>query len=290
MISRDAERLPFVVRAWYEAVWSRWRVAGGSRRAGDSAAAGDAAVPDPRRRCHHGADGPDRVGARDVSALRRRTRPGGHHAGRRSPADLQPLPGALAVRPDHVPVLPQRGPQRRSRRSPAATAATGSRRATSASAISRPTTHAGQPARSCRPSMPSRPCRWTQRRCSGGISKSCGAAFKRRAERPTSDTDVRSAELQSRARVPCNQPRPSRTKKKAGSVAAGLEVIRARNGLFRFLVLGEHVRRLVGQPVEQVPRFPEAARCSSPRRAPRPRPGGCSAAGAAASPGSSRPW
>ena len=109
IITRDAERLPFVVRAGYEGTGPGGALP--AEVAGLETVLLQAMRPILTRAA-------DAIVARvdltgwvhgDVSGLRRRTRPGGHHAGRRSPADLQPLPGALAVRSDHVPVLPQRG-------------------------------------------------------------------------------------------------------------------------------------------------------------------------------------
>ncbi len=73
------------------------------------------------------------------------------------------------VPPVHVSVLPERGPRRRSRPSPAATASTGSTRATSASATSRPSMRGALRARSCLPWIQWRRCRWTRRPFRRGI-------------------------------------------------------------------------------------------------------------------------
>ena len=82
----------------------RWSAAGTTRRAAERrwryrrdraarqrAAAGDAAVPDARRRRDHGADRLQRLAAGQLPAVRRRAGPGGHHAGGRAPADLRAL-------------------------------------------------------------------------------------------------------------------------------------------------------------------------------------------------------
>ena len=90
IITRDAERLPFVVRAWYEGTGP-----GGALPA-EVAGLETVLLQAMRPFLTRAADAIiARVdlpgGCTGLSGLRRRTRPRGHHAGRRSPADLQPL-------------------------------------------------------------------------------------------------------------------------------------------------------------------------------------------------------
>ena len=108
------------------------------------------------------------VAARPLPVLRLGTGLRGHHAERRSAADLRPLLGPVGVCGRSRARSARTTTARASRRSPRATAATASTPATSASAISRRTTRGTPRGRSWSRSTRSRRCRSTRRRCSAG--------------------------------------------------------------------------------------------------------------------------
>ena len=177
-LCRDASRLPAVMRSWYDSV-RPGRIAHRPGRGGarDGPAAGMRPGPDALRRCDPGQDRSCRLDASHLPAVRRRAGLRGHHARRRAHADLRPLRRALALRPDGLPVLPQRRTVAGSRHWPAATAAIGSPAATRATATSRPSMRAVPHARSCRPSTASPRCRSMRPRFKEAINEK-GAALR----------------------------------------------------------------------------------------------------------------
>ena len=107
-LCRDSERLPAALRSWYD-----------STKPSAAPISDDAAglepvilqamrpVPDALGRRDHGQDRSRRLDRRHLSALRRRAGLRRDHAGSRSDPHLRALFGALALPPDHLPVLRQ---------------------------------------------------------------------------------------------------------------------------------------------------------------------------------------